>query len=64
MAALSSIFVEKARVELGEDDEKREECLKQFRVWLKNHEFIKNCRNGEFKKIKFKLKKFVKKCLF
>lgn len=50
MAALSSIFVEKARVELGEDDQKREECLKQFRVWLKNHEFIKNCRNGEFKK--------------
>lgn len=47
MAALSSIFVEKARVELGEDDEKREECLKQFRIWLKNHGFIKSCRNGE-----------------
>lgn len=45
--ALSEVFVEKAKKELGENQEKREECLKQFRKWLENHEFIKDCRDGE-----------------
>jgi hypothetical protein len=45
--ALSSVYVEKAKVELGEDEKKREECLIAFRKFLKDHPFIKNSRNGE-----------------
>lgn len=47
MMALSRAYIEQARLELGEDEEKREECLRQFRIWLDNHGFIKNCRNGK-----------------
>jgi hypothetical protein len=44
--ALSEVFVEKAKIELGENDDKKKECLKQFRKWLENHEFIRSCRDG------------------
>lgn len=51
---LSTKFIEKARRELGEDDEKNEELLLQFRAWIASHRFIKSCRQGEqIEKLKF-----------
>ena len=46
---LSAKFVEKARRELGEDLDNRDECLCQFQEWISNHTFIKSCRRGEVK---------------
>lgn len=45
--ALSAKFIEKARRELGEDDERKKEFLIRFRDWILNHRFIKSCRQGE-----------------
>lgn len=44
---LSAKLIEKARRELGEDDEKNEQLLCQFRAWIASHRFIKSCRKGE-----------------
>jgi hypothetical protein len=44
-------ILEKARKELGEDEEVKNEKLKEFKVWLTNHPFIKSCRDG-YKHIK------------
>jgi hypothetical protein len=41
MNELSSFFVEKARIELGEDENRKKQCIEQFRKWLKKHPFIK-----------------------
>ncbi|CRK88987.1 CLUMA_CG002595, isoform A [Clunio marinus] len=45
--SLSAKFIEKARRELGEDSERREECLRQFREWIVCHRFIKRCRQDD-----------------
>ena len=39
-------ILEKARKELGEDEQLKNEKLKEFKIWLSNHPFIKSCRNG------------------
>lgn len=43
---LSPELLEKANIELGEDESKRTQMLEQFRAWIKNHPHIKNCRQG------------------
>jgi hypothetical protein len=37
---------EKARLELNEDDEKREVMVREFREWIKKHPRIIYCRTG------------------
>jgi len=46
MVQISEQFVQKARIELGETDERRQECLVEFRDWIAAHPFIKDCRQG------------------
>jgi hypothetical protein len=41
------MFLEKARKELGEDDNIKNQSLKQFREWIEKQAFIKKCRKGE-----------------
>ncbi|KAG5671395.1 hypothetical protein PVAND_001593 [Polypedilum vanderplanki] len=44
---LSESFIEKARVELGENENLKIQCLSELRIWLANHPFIKNCRKDD-----------------
>jgi hypothetical protein len=39
-------FVEKAFVDLREDEARRVQSLEQFREWLEKHPFLKNARQG------------------
>jgi GrpB-like predicted nucleotidyltransferase (UPF0157 family) len=39
-------FVEKAKRELREDDNRKEQALEHFRQWLKKHPYIKEYRQG------------------
>jgi hypothetical protein len=41
------MFLEKARKELGEDENIKNQSLKQFREWIEKQAFIKKCRKGE-----------------
>lgn len=40
-------FVEKALIELGEDESKRVQSLVQFREWLAKHPFLSSVRQGK-----------------
>jgi hypothetical protein len=44
---LTPALLEKAKIELGEDENKRTQMLQQFRDWIKNHPHIKKCRTGD-----------------
>lgn len=48
--ALSAKFVDKARRELSENEENKRESLRQFREFIRNHRFIKSCRQGAKRK--------------
>lgn len=39
-------FVEKAKRELREDENRKEQALEHFREWLKKHPYIKEYRQG------------------
>lgn len=45
-SAMSEKILERARVELREDDVRKSQSLAQFREWLSKHPFIKKCRQG------------------
>jgi hypothetical protein len=44
---LSDFFLEKARVELGEDENRRKEGIEKLRAWIKSQSWIKKCRDGK-----------------
>lgn len=39
--------MEKAKIELGEDENKRKQALVEFREWIQSHPRIISCRTGE-----------------
>lgn len=45
---MDSKFIEKARVELREDELRKRQSLAQFRDWLSKHPFLKDVRQGDF----------------
>lgn len=47
MSQLSAKLQEKAKIELREDESRKEQSLEQFREWIGKHPFIKNCRTGK-----------------
>jgi hypothetical protein len=44
---ISDLFLEKARVELGENESTKKEGLEKLRAWIKSQTWIKKCRDGE-----------------
>lgn len=40
-------FVEKAKLELREDEKRKEQALEHFREWIQKHPYIKNVRQGK-----------------
>jgi hypothetical protein len=40
-------LLEKARVELGEDEYKKQQGCEQLKSWIKSQPNIKNCRKGQ-----------------
>lgn len=51
--SISAKSCEKARRELGENDDRKEKCLCQFREWIDNHSYIRKCRRGDRSVLKF-----------
>lgn len=47
MIMLSEKFLEKARVELREDEKRKEQALEHFREWINKHPYIRSIRQGE-----------------
>jgi hypothetical protein len=47
---MDSKLVEKALLELREDDSRREQSLAQFREWLAKHPFLSQVRQGKSRK--------------
>jgi hypothetical protein len=45
---LSDFFLEKARVELGEDEVTKIRAIEEMRAWIKKQPNIKKCRDGEY----------------
>jgi len=45
---LSERFKAIAKEELREDDNRKQQALKQFRDWINSHPFIRNVRQGQF----------------
>jgi hypothetical protein len=41
-----SKLLEKARIELGEDETKKKQGIEQLRTWIKSQPNIRNCRQG------------------
>lgn len=44
---MDQLFVDKARIELGETEARRVQSLAQFREWLAKHPFLSCVRQGE-----------------
>jgi hypothetical protein len=44
---VSEKFLEKARDELREDENRKEQALQHFREWIGKHPYIKSIRQGE-----------------
>ncbi len=44
---ISDLFLEKARLELGEDESTKKEGLENLRAWIKSQTWIKKCRDGK-----------------
>jgi predicted RNA binding protein with dsRBD fold (UPF0201 family) len=40
-------FIEKAQKELGEDENKRRQCLEQLREWISKTPILKGARQGQ-----------------
>jgi hypothetical protein len=40
-------LLEKARIELGEDENKKRQGIEYLRAWIKSQPNIRNCRHGE-----------------
>jgi hypothetical protein len=40
-------LLEKARVELGEDELKKRQGIEHLRAWIKSQPNIRNCRQGD-----------------
>jgi hypothetical protein len=40
-------LLEKARIVLGEDENKKKQGIEQLRAWIKSQPNIRNCRQGE-----------------
>lgn len=40
-------FIEKARIELREDESRKYQSLAQFRDWLSKHPFLSSVRQGK-----------------
>jgi hypothetical protein len=40
-------LLEKAGIELGEDDNKKKQGIEYLRAWIKSQPNIRNCRQGE-----------------
>ncbi len=40
-------LLDKARIELGEDENKKKQGIEQLRAWIKSQPNIRNCRQGE-----------------
>lgn len=58
-STLNSDTLELARLELREDDNTREQALKQFRHWIQKHPTIKKCRTDSSFLLRFlRTKKF------
>jgi hypothetical protein len=49
---MDSKLVEKALLELREDDSRRDQSLQQFREWLAKHPFLSQVRQGKNRKYK------------
>lgn len=47
MSQLSAELQEKAKIEVREDETRKQQSLEQFREWIAKHPFIKNCRTGK-----------------
>lgn len=39
--------LEKARLEIREDENRKQQSLQQFKDWIAKHPFIKRCSTGE-----------------
>lgn len=50
---LSKKFQDKARIELGETEEKRNAALEEMREWIRQHPDIEVCRMGTNKHHKY-----------
>lgn len=46
MKTLSPELMEKARIEVREDDNRRQQALEQFREWIHKHPWIKRIEIG------------------
>lgn len=46
MSSVPKHLIEKGKIDVREDDNRREQSLKQFREWIAKHPFIKNCKTG------------------
>ncbi len=40
-------LLEKARIELGEDENKKKQGIEYLRAWIESQPNIRNCREGE-----------------
>lgn len=45
--SLDQKFVIKAQSELNETEDVKAQCLTQFRVWIAQHDYFANCRQGK-----------------
>lgn len=45
---LEEKFVQKARSELREDENRKKQALEHFREWIAKHPYIKRIRQGNF----------------
>lgn len=50
---LSEKFLEKARVELREDEKRKEQALEHFREWINKHPYIKDIRQDDIFLLQF-----------
>ena len=44
---LSDFYIQKAKTELNETETRKEQSIKQFYEWLRNHPFIIKCEIGK-----------------
>ena len=45
---LAEKFVQKARLELREEENRKKQALEHFREWIRKHPYIKQIRQGTF----------------
>lgn len=50
--AMDQMFIDKARIELGETELRKAQSLQLFREWLAKHPFLSCIRQGEGKSVK------------